>query len=120
MEVAEIYQKVIGAEIDADRIILAAEGYAARTVAAAEASKDTAVSQAMIEYVTKLADARSEVAEFMAGVEADKAYPSAYRYYKYLNAIGKAYGNAKLIIVGDGIDSSNIYFGNIYPVVGSN
>jgi hypothetical protein len=56
----------------------------------------------------------------MAGVEADKAYPSAYRYYKYLNAIGTAYGNAKLVIVGDGIDSSNIYFGNIYPVVGSN
>jgi hypothetical protein len=96
-------------------MILMAQGYAAKTVAGAESSKNGTVSAAQIDYVTKLANAKAEVAEFMAGVEADKAYPSSYRYYKYLAAIGEAYGNAKLVIVGEGIDSSNIYFGSILP-----
>ena len=30
-----------------------------------------------------------------------------------MNAIEKAYGSSKLVIVGEGIDSSNIYFGNL-------
>ena len=52
----------------------------------------------------------------MASVEADNVNSSAYRYYKYLDAITKAYGNAKLVIVGDGVDTSNIFFGNLLPI----
>ena len=36
-----------------------------------------------------------------------------YRYYRYIKAISEAYGNAKLIIVGDGVDAGNIYIGGI-------
>ena len=46
----------------------------------------------------------------MAGVAADSKYSDAYRYYKYMKAISEAYGGARLVIVGKGIDSSNIYF----------
>ena len=60
-----------------------------------------------------VAAARAEVSGFLASVSADTAYPDAYRYNKYLTAVGKAYGGSKLVIVGDGIDSSKIYFGNI-------
>jgi hypothetical protein len=49
----------------------------------------------------------------MASVAADNEYSDAYRYYKYIKAIASAYGGARLVIVGEGIDSSNIYFGNI-------
>jgi hypothetical protein len=32
---------------------------------------------------------------------------------KYLNALSQAYGKSNLILVGDGVDTSKIYFGNI-------
>lgn len=36
-----------------------------------------------------------------------------YRYYRYIKAISEAYGDAKLIIVGDGVNAGNIYIGKI-------
>lgn len=113
IDVADVYQGIVSAEIDAERIILEAEAYATTTVTKAEAQSYKDISQANADKYSKVADAEAAVAEFMAGVEADKAYPDSYRYYKYMSAITKAYGSAKLVIVGDGIDSSNIYFGNI-------
>ena len=114
IDVAEIYQQLVSAEIEAQRYILDAEAYAMVVVAAAETRRDTAMNVATADSYKKIAEAKAEVAEFMAGVEADKAYPSSYRYYKYLNAITKAYGNAKIVIVGEGIDASKIYFGSLY------
>lgn len=112
IDIAEIYQRTISAGIDAEKYILNAKALAAVTIAKAEKSYDTAVKQANAENYTKVANARSEVAEFMAGVEAHKSYPDAYTYYKYLNAIRRAYGNAKIVIVGEGINSENLYFGS--------
>ena len=112
IDIAEIYQRTISAGIDAEKYILNAKALAAVTIAKAEKSYDTAVKQANAEKYTKVANARSEVAEFMAGVEAHKSYPDAYTYYKYLNAIRRAYGNAKIVIVGEGINSENLYFGS--------
>ncbi|MBR2370643.1 MAG: protease modulator HflK [Clostridia bacterium] len=117
IDVADVYQSIVSAEIEAEKIILEAEAYASTTVTKAEAQSYKDISQANADKYSKVADAEAAVAEFMAGVEADKAYPDSYRYYKYMSAITKAYGSAKLIIVGDGIDSSNIYFGNIGQVV---
>jgi hypothetical protein len=72
----------------------------------------SSIGSATAEHSSKVAAAKTEVAEFMAGVEAYKTYPSAYRYHKYLDALGKAYGDANLVIVGEGVDSSRIYFGS--------
>ena len=113
LEIGDIYQKLVSAEIDAEKAILDAEAQAAVKIAEAEKSYDSAVSQANADSFTKIASARAAVAEFMASVEADTLYPDSYRYNKYLNAICKAYGNSKLVIVGEGIDSSKIYFGSI-------
>ena len=68
---------------------------------------------AMSDNLSRIASAEAEVAEFMASVSADSQYSDAYRYYKYLNALTKAYGNAKLIIVDSDVDSSRIYFGSL-------
>jgi len=86
---------------------------AAVTVAEAQSAYDTSVAIATAEQSTLVAQARADVAEFMASVSADNAYTNAYRYYKYLNAIRQAYGKAKLVIVGEGVDSSNLYFGSM-------
>jgi hypothetical protein len=49
----------------------------------------------------------------MASVEANNTNKDSYQYYKYLNALSQAYGKSNLILVGDGVDTSKIYFGNI-------
>ncbi len=113
VEVAPIYQQIISAEIEADKYLLDAAAKAAVALADANTKYDTALSVANAAYYTKTAEAKAGVAQFMASVAADNAASDAYRYYKYLSAIGTAYGKSRLVIVGDGIDSSNLYFGSI-------
>lgn len=113
IDIASVYQEIVGAEVKADKYILDAEAEAAVKIATAQKSYDTAVNAAKADSYTKTAAAEADVAEFMASVAADKQYSDSYRYYKYLKAIGSAYGNARLVIVGRDIDSSNIYFGNL-------
>lgn len=118
VEVAEVYQNFIGAEIDAERLILNAEASAAVKVARAEAEYLTVISAAKVDYYQRVADANVEIAEFMAAVEASDTYPDEYKYYKYLEAISTAYGQSKLVIVGPGVDTSRLYFGNLNGING--
>lgn len=113
VEIASVYQEIVSAGILAEQYMLDAEAKAAVTKAEAEKSRDTAINSAKAAQSKAVAAARAEVSGFLASVSADTAYPDAYRYNKYLTAAGKAYGGSKLVIVGDGIDSSKIYFGNI-------
>jgi hypothetical protein len=54
----------------------------------------------------------------MAGVEANKAYPEAYTFYKYISALTEAYKKGVLIVVGDGVDSGKLVIGDLSrPVV---
>lgn len=113
VEVAEVYQKTINAEIECDKMILEAEAAAGQTVAWAWTLYDTKVNTARADGYTAEADARSSVAEFMAAVAADEAYSDAYRYYKYLDALKKAYSGGRIILVGEGVDEKNIYIGSL-------
>ena len=61
---------------------------------------------------TAIANATASVSEFMASVAADESNSESYHYYKYLDALTQAYGKNNLILVGDGVDSSKLYFGN--------
>ncbi len=116
VDVAEVYQKSISASIDAQSIIYIAQAQATVKIESAKKDAYSSEQNAYAEKYASIAAARADVAEFMASVEADKVNSSAYRYYKYLNAITKAYGNARIVIVGEGIDASNIYFGNVAPI----
>ena len=111
VEVAEKYQELISAGINADRYLLEAKGYAARVKAEAETERDTAIASATAEKYNKIAVAEAAVSEFMAGVEADTAYSGTYRVIKYQKALTQAYSSTALVIVGDGIDSSRIWIG---------
>lgn len=113
IDVADIYQQIISAGIQAEQLILEAEGKAGVTVAEAKTESDKAINQATASNHKEIAAANSSVAEFLASVEADNNNSDGYRYYKYLEAVKAAYKDAKLIIVGQGIDSENIYFGNV-------
>lgn len=113
IEIADVYQNLIGAEVLAEKLILEAQGVAAMRLAAAQSQRDSAVGEASAEGTRRIAAAGSEVAQFEAAAAAHSAYPDAYAYHKYLNAITAAYGGAKLILVGDGVDSSRIYLGSL-------
>ena len=113
VEIAWVYQELISAGINAERYLVNAQDVAAVTIAQAETTHDTTVGSAEVSYEEKVATAKASVAEFMASVEAYNASSDAYKYQKYLAAVRKAYGNANLVILGEGVDQSAIYFGNI-------
>lgn len=111
--VAGAYQKAVSAEIMAEQILLMAQREANARLTAAKNQYISDVGDAQVRQYQTVAAARSAVAEFMAGAGADSEYRDAYRYYKYMNAIKRAYSDTNLVIVGDGIDTSNIYLGNL-------
>ncbi|MBE6534048.1 MAG: hypothetical protein E7678_03655, partial [Ruminococcaceae bacterium] len=112
LDIASSYQAVIGAKIQAETIIRNAKTDEAKALSRAHADKDKVINEEITAHHKKVAEATSAVSEFMASVEADNANSESYRYYKYLNALTQAYGKSTLILVGDGVDESKIYFGN--------
>lgn len=119
VEIAWVYQELISAEIKAEKYLVNAQDVAAVTIAQAETTYDTTVGTAQVSYEEKVAAAKASITEFMASVEAYNASSDAYKYQKYLAAVRKAYGNANLVILGEGVDQSAIYFGNISGNSGS-
>lgn len=113
IEIAPVYQEIVSAGIKAEQYILDAEAEAAVKKAEAESERNTAIDSANAAKSTAVSAAHAEVAEFVASLAADSTYPDSYRYQKYLTAITGAYGNARLIIVGEGIDESRIYLGSL-------
>ena len=113
VEIAWVYQELISAGINAEKYLVNAQDVAAVTIAQAETTHDTTVGGAQVSYEEKVAAAKASITEFMASVEAYNASSDAYKYQKYLAAVRKAYGNANLVILGEGVDQSAIYFGNI-------
>ncbi len=112
VEVADVYQKIISAGIEAEQLVIEAQNKATQKMMTAQAKYTTAVSDALVVKYNSVADAKASVAEFMASVAADDTYRAEYRFYKYLNALTKYYGKANLILVGDGLDASNLYIGS--------
>ena len=108
VEIAKIYQKTIGASIDAGFILLDAETTASTHLLGAQQQADQIVSNALSDKYTQIGQAQAAVTEFMAAAAADSAYRDEYRFYKYLDAITQTYQNTTLIIAGDGIDTSRL------------
>lgn len=119
VEIAEVYQELISAEIRAEKEVINAQGQAAVTIAQAETTYDTTVGIEQVSYEEKMAEAKASNTEFMASVEAWNVYSDAYKYQKHLAAVSKSYRSAKLVILGKGVDQSTIYFGNIKGNSGS-
>ena len=115
VEIAYIYQEMISAGIDAEYLRIYAENSANQTILTAKEAAVKTVADAQIAQRKAVGDAQSAVTEFMAAVAADTAYSQEYRFQKYLAAITAAYGNGKLIIAGEGINTQNIYIGSLTP-----
>ena len=118
VEIASIYQDIISAGIDAEYLILVAQTNANLMVSDAKKAAVEEVYNAKIRQMEGVANAKASVANFLAAVEADEKYSDSYRYQKYIQAIAAAYGDASIIIVGEGVDAGNIYLGSI-PITGA-
>lgn len=108
VEVASVYQRLIGARNEAEKIVLDAEAYAAVSIFRSQSFGKITIDDAKIDYYQRIAAAHTEVSEFMAAVEAYSEYPDEYMYYKYLKAICSTYARTKLVLVGPDVDSSRI------------
>lgn len=111
VNVADIYQELISAEIDAEYMLLNAQNTSHQHIKAAEKEKTQTISNALVEKYERIAQAEAAVTEFMAAAGADAAYRSEYRFFKYLNALTQSYTGTKLVIVGEGVDSSRLVIG---------
>ena len=111
VNVADVYQELISAEIDAEYTLINAQNTSYQHLVSAMTEKTVTISDALVEKAEKIAQAQAAVTEFMAAAEADKAYRSEYRFFKYLNALTESYSGTKLIIVGEGVDSSKLVIG---------
>ncbi len=119
VEIASVYQELISAEITYDKNLLYAQGGAIKRIYEAEKTSNTLIQKAEAEKAKKVAEAKASVTAFLASAEAYKKDQSSYRYYKYLAAVREAYGKANLVILGEGIDQSALFFGNIVGGSGS-
>ena len=113
VEVAKIFQSLISTGIDAEHMLLVAQNDANTVINNALNEQAVTVGDAKVQYFTEIGNAESAVSEFMASVNAYDAYPDAYTYYKYMNAMIQAYSGARLVIVGDGVDTRNLYIAGI-------
>lgn len=119
VEIASVYQELISAEITYDKNLLYAQGGAVKRIYSAEKTSNSLIQKAEAEKAKKVAEAKASVTEFLASAEAYKKDKSSFRYYKYLAAVREAYGKANLVILGEGIDQSALFFGNVVGGTGN-
>lgn len=108
VDIADVYQDIISAGIDAEYIRINAQATAATKITKAEQEKVQIVGSALSSQYEQIAGARAAVTEFMASAAADKAYRDEYRFYKYIDAITKTYSGSTMILCGEGIDTSRL------------
>ena len=111
VRVADVYQDLISAEIDAEYTLINAQNTAYQQISSAEKERTLAIGNAKAAQFESVAQAQAAVTEFMAAAAADGLYRSEYRFYKYISALTQGYQGTKLIIVGQGVDSSRLVIG---------
>jgi regulator of protease activity HflC (stomatin/prohibitin superfamily) len=116
VEVADVYQALIGASIDAEHLIIQAQNKANQTIMDSKNEQTAKVGDAKVQSYQAVAEAQASVSEFMASVAAYESYPAAYRYYKYMNTLAAAYGQARLVLVGTGVDAEKLFIGSLDKV----
>ena len=112
VEVADVYQSMVSAEVEAQAAITKAKGEADATISYAELNRNAEIQLALAYQYEQLGAARGTVAEFLAMAEAYEEYPDEFTYYKYMDALAKTFSKQRLYILGEGVDEKYIYFGS--------
>lgn len=120
VDIADIYQQMVSAEAEAVQIVQTANGMAELIRINADRKQYEIVGNAKAKKDSMVKDAEVEAAKFEAYVAAKESWTDnggqhTYEYFQYLQAIAAAYGtgDCQVIIIGDGVNTSNIYIGNV-------
>lgn len=97
VEIADVYQQLISAEIEAERILTYANSTAQVALIEANGDHYSTVAEARAEQKIKVAEAGSLVAEYMGSVEAHRNW-DGYMEYKKRQAVIKMFSNGTLTI----------------------
>ncbi len=98
-KVAEAYQSVIGAQQAVAGAILAAKGYATRTVLLASAEAQKKINEAEAFSAQRIASAAATASRFTNQIQAFNAAPSVYPTRAYLQTFARAVGPARKYII---------------------
>lgn len=101
VEVADVYQGVVGAGIEKKSRITKAEAEASRLIAVAEEQKEKFILEAIQNQAEKLALAKYELEVYEAAFYANKKNPSSFKLDKYLNTYEKIISENKLYIFSE-------------------
>ncbi len=105
IEIAQVYQEVVSAEIKKETIITNAQASALQAISAAEKNAKTEIIDAGSNQSHKTATAISDMAVFNAAFEAYKVSPEAFRLNKYLTTYEKIISDNKIYVFTPNVSS---------------
>ncbi|MBE6702753.1 MAG: hypothetical protein E7585_05015 [Ruminococcaceae bacterium] len=111
VEIADVYQQLISAGIEAERIVLAAMGEESVLLIEANSKYYTIVGAEEAQKIASIAAANAEVAELMWQLQAEEDWSGKgynYRQYKRIQAIQAIVGQSNMIILDKDLDADFI------------
>ena len=105
VELSDVYQSVVSADVKKTTTITNAESEALSIVLDAEKDAETVVITAKENQTTKVADATKEMSVYKAALEAYKESPKSFKLSKYLDTYEKVIGGNKVYVFSPNIDS---------------
>ncbi len=110
IDVADVYQGVVSAEIQKNTLITNAEASAAEKLAAAEQEANTAVVGARASQTSRVSEVRAEMDVFLAAARAYTAHPSAVTLSKYLDTFETVVTGRRVYVFIGSADPSDVMF----------
>ena len=105
VELSDVYQSVVSADINKTTTITNAEAQAASLILNAEKDAKTAVVKARENQTTKVADANKEMTVYKAALEAYRKSPTAFKLSKYVDTYEKVIAGNKVYVFSPNIDT---------------
>ena len=108
IDVADVYQGVVSAEIQKNTLITNAEASASEKIAAAEEEANTAIIASKASQTTRVSEVRSEMDVFLAAARAYTEHPDAVTLSKYLDTFETVVTGRKVYVFIGGADPSDV------------
>lgn len=106
VEIADVYQSVVSAEVKKTTLITNAEREANSTVTNAEKTAKTSINDAKARQTEKVAAAQYDAAVFDAADEAYRAHPESFKLSNYLDTFVTAVKGKKMYVITPSAESS--------------
>lgn len=106
IEVASVYQNVVGASIKKTTTTIKAETEAVKKLKEAEKSKEVAILNSSAYQTQKISDAQYELTVYSGAYEAFNSHPKSFRLSKYLNTYERILKENKVYIFSSDIKDS--------------